>query len=75
MICSGSGDWIKKHGLTNVAVLIFFGTALYYRLSSTAASPLVFIGLEIGVEFYSFLQDGWAVYWYRYTVCRSRQMD
>ncbi len=40
----------SKHGLTNVAVLIFFGAALYYRLQNASPSAIVILGLEtVGV--------------------------
>jgi len=35
-----------KHGLTNLAAILFFGTALFYRLYSTAVSHFVIVGLE-----------------------------
>ena len=35
-----------KHGLTNLAVILFFGTALFYRLYSTVVSHFIIVGLE-----------------------------
>ena len=36
-----------KHGLINVTMLLFFGAALFYRLSSTTVSPFILIALEL----------------------------
>lgn len=47
-----------KHGLINVAVLLLFGIALYYRLKVWNPNPFVFIGLE-GVGFILLLVAGW----------------
>ena len=47
-----------KHGLTNVAVLIFFGAALFYRLSMPSPSTLIILGLETAGEILLFFA-GW----------------
>jgi len=47
-----------KHGLTNMAVLIFFGTALFYRLQAASPAPIIILGLETAGEILLFFA-GW----------------
>ena len=47
-----------KHGLTNVGVILFFCTALFYRLSADAPNSFIIIGLETVGEILLFFA-GW----------------
>jgi len=47
-----------KHGLTNVTMLLFFGAALFYRLSADAPASFIIIGLETVGEILLFFA-GW----------------
>jgi uncharacterized membrane protein/nitrite reductase/ring-hydroxylating ferredoxin subunit len=39
-----------KHGLTNTAMLLCFGAALFYRLSAVEVSPAIVVSMEIAGE-------------------------